>query len=143
MTTGENNIIGFYANFGFEEPNKEYIKDIIWGEYGLKNKFSTLKSRDYGSDIILILFEFYINPIEYLRVNIKEIGNYRKKEKSIGIPIILDDENFFSLDDIEQSEFIKDIIITKLNLVKEKVKRNKLNFNIKDLIKSIEKSFNL
>ena len=137
----ENNIIGVYASFGFEEPNKEFIKQILWGENGIKNQFISLKSEDYGTDISLILFEFYINPIPYLRENLKEIGSYRKKEKSIGIPTLLDNENFFNLNKNEQNEYLKNTILNKLTLVKEKVKRNKLNFNIDELILDVKKLY--
>lgn len=115
------------------------VKEHLWGENGLKNRFSTLKWQDYGTDIVLILFEFNVNPIPYLRENLKEIGSYRRKEKSIGIPTILDNENFFELDENEQLDFLKNRIIEKLSLVKEKVKRNKLNFNIDGLISDVKK----
>tara|TARA_R110000737_G_scaffold325231_1_gene338522 strand:+ start:249 stop:548 length:300 start_codon:yes stop_codon:yes gene_type:complete len=88
---------------------------------------------------VLILFEFYVNPIPYLRGNLKEIGSYRRKEKSIGIPIIIDDENFFKLHGAEQMDFLKQRILEKLVLVKEKVKRNKLDFKIDKLIMEAEK----
>ena len=83
------------------------VKQHLWGENGLKNRFSTLKWQDYGTDIVLILFEFNVNPIPYLRDNLKEIGSYRRKEKSIGIPTILDNENFFGLDENGQLDFLK------------------------------------
>ncbi len=137
----ENNIIGVYASFGFEEPNKEFVKELLWGENGIKNQFSSLKSQNYGTDIMLILFEFYVNPIPYLRGNLKEIGSYRKKEKSIGIPTILDNETFFNLNKNEQNLFLKNTILNKLTLVKEKVKRNKLNFRIDELIIDVEKLY--
>ncbi|CAN0597178.1 unnamed protein product, partial [Ectocarpus sp. 12 AP-2014] len=102
----ENNIIGVYASFGFGETKKELVKEYLWGEYGLKNKYYALKWQNYGNDVVLILFEFYVNPIPYLRGNLKEIGSYRRKEKAIGIPVIIDDENFFKLDETGRLEFL-------------------------------------
>ncbi|CAM4390447.1 hypothetical protein [Zobellia nedashkovskayae] len=98
-----------------------------------------MKWQDYGTDIKLILFEFNVNPIPYLRGNLKEIGSYRRKEKSIGIPTIIDDENFFQLNESEQWNFLNEKIVAKLLLVKEKVKRNKLDFNIDGLITDVKK----
>ena len=115
------------------------VKEYLWGENGLKNQFSSLKWQEYGTDIVLILFEFYVNPIPYLRGNLKEIGSYRRKEKSIGIPTILDNENFFRLNENEQRNFLNEKIVAKLVLVKEKVKRNKLDFNIDGLITDVKK----
>ena len=139
IETTENNIIGFFASFGFGETNKELVKEFLWGKNGLKNQFSSLKWQDYGTDIVLILFEFNVNPIPQLRRNLKEIGSYRRKEKSIGIPTILDNENFFSLNESERREFLNERILFKLALVKEKVKRNKLDFNIDGLITDVQK----
>lgn len=135
----DNNIIGFFASFGYGETKQELVKEHLWGENGLKNRFSPLKWQDYGTDIVLILFEFNVNPIPYLRKNLKEIGSYRRKEKSIGIPTILDNENFFELDENGQLDFLKNRIIGKLSLVKEKVKRNNLDFNIDGLISDVKK----
>ena len=98
-----------------------------------------MKWQDYGTDLILILFQFNVNPIPYLRENLKEIESYRRKEKSIGIPTILDDENFFQLNKNEQRIFLNAKILEKLELVKEKVRRNKLDFNIDGLIMDVRK----
>ena len=98
-----------------------------------------MKWQDYGTDLILILFQFNVNPIPYLRENLKEIESYRRKEKSIGIPTILDDENFFQLNKNEQRNFLNAKILEKLELVKEKVRRNKLDFNIDGLIMDVRK----
>ncbi len=135
----DDNIIGVFASFGYGETNKELIKEYLWGVNGLKNQFSSLKWQDYGTDLILILFQFNVNPIPYLRENLKEIESYRRKEKSIGIPAILDDENFFQLNKNEQWNFLNAKIIEKLELVKEKVRRDKLDFNIDRLIMDVRK----
>ena len=82
--TKSDNIIGFFASFNGEETEKELVKSILWSENGLKNKLAQLKWKKYGQDLHLILFEFYINPIPYLRKNIRKIENYKSKEKSIG-----------------------------------------------------------
>ena len=97
-----------------------------------------MKWQVYGTDIELILLEFYINPIPYLRQNLRKIGNYRSKEKSIGIPIILDNKSFFKLDPEGQQIFLNDLVIQKLGLVREKVKRNKLNFDIERLMADVK-----
>ena len=96
-STDENNLYGVYASFNIGEVEKEYVKQLLWGANGLKELLSEIKWFDYGRDIEIILFEFHVNPIPYELNNIKEIGNYRQKEKSIGIPIILDQDGFFKL----------------------------------------------
>jgi hypothetical protein len=84
------NIFGFYASFQSGETDQELVKKYLWGDNGLKEQLKSLKSQSYGQDFHLILFEVYVKPIPYLRDALKEMGNYRRKEKSIGIPVILE-----------------------------------------------------
>lgn len=66
---------------------------------------------------------------------LRETGNYRRKEKSIGLPVIIHDENFFNRSDLERRRFLKDVILEKLALLAKVVKRNKLDTDI-ELLKS-------
>ena len=138
----DENIIGFFASFNSGETDKELIKTHLWGDNGLNSKLAHLKWKNYGQGFQLILFQAYVKPIPYLRKNLREIENYRPKEKSIGIPIILDNENFFLLSQTDQQQFFAETIIEKLGLVELKVKRNKLEFNISQLIADVKKSLN-
>ena len=135
----DNNIIGFYASFNDGETEVKSVRDYLWSENGLKSQLSTLKWQNFGQDLKLILFEFYVKPIPFQRPLLKPIGNYRLKELSVGIPVILDDENFFDLDENERQKFLKNTILERLDLVAEKVKRNKLDTNISDLKTKVEK----
>ncbi|MBK7705862.1 MAG: hypothetical protein IPJ30_08795 [Acidobacteria bacterium] len=53
----------------------------------------------------LALFQFHVKPTSTELLKTKEIEPYRIKEKSIGIPIIVNDENFFSKSETERFEF--------------------------------------
>jgi hypothetical protein len=138
----ENNILGFYASFNFGETDSELIRSYLWSENGLKNKFKSLKWHDFGTDLKLILFEIYVRPIAHERKNIKPIGNYRRKEQSVGIPIILDDNNFFGLEENERELYFKNTILEKLELLTEKIKRNKLDTNITELKRKVRTTLN-
>ncbi|MFA5850963.1 MAG: Imm44 family immunity protein [Bacteroidales bacterium] len=129
----DDNIFGFYAGFQSGETDQELVKQYLWGDKGLKEKLKTLKWQIYGQDVHLILFEFYVNPIPDLRDALKEMGSYRRKEKSIGIPVILDHENFFKLTEIDRHKFFHSTILKRLELLKEKIKRNKLDLDIDKL----------
>ncbi|WP_395049770.1 hypothetical protein [Flavobacterium sp.] len=130
----DDNIFGFYANFQIGELEKEIVKTYLWGNEGLHQQLKSMKWQTYGQDFHLILFEFYVRPIPYLREALKEMGSYRRKEKSIGIPIIIDQENFFNLNEIERFNFFHSTILKRFEMLKEKVKRNKLDLNIEKLI---------
>jgi hypothetical protein len=131
----KDNILGcFVSSMGGDESGVLF-RSYIYGEKGIKNTLKKLKHEDYGKDIALILFQFYVNPIPYLLQNLEDIENYRKKEKSIGIPIIVNDENFFNKFEKDRHSFLKQIILQKFDLLAEVVKKKKLDTNI-ELLKA-------
>lgn len=136
----DENIIRFYASFNAGETDQELIKSYLWNDNGLKNKLAHLKWKNYGQDLQIILFQVYVKPIAYLRKNLRKIENYRPKEKSIGISVILDHKNFFKLSESDRQQFFAETIVEKLGLVELKVKRNKLDFDISQLIADVKKS---
>ena len=139
----DNEIFGCFFKIGFD-PNKseQEFKDLantfrtyIGGEKGICNILKKLKHEDYGNDLILALFEFYVKPIPIEVHSLKEIGSYRKSEKSIGIPIIVNDENFFNKSEEGRYNFLKQSIFQKLDVLNEVVKKRKLDTNM-DLLKA-------
>ena len=111
------------------------FRTYIWGEKGIDRNLKQLKHKDYGEDLKLILFEFYINPLPIELEGLKSVQAYRKKEKSIGIAIIVTDENFFSKSDDERYSFFKQTILQKLDILAEVIKKKKLDTKI-ELLKS-------
>ena len=113
----------------------ELFRAYIWGEKGICETLKKLKHQDYGEDLILILFQFYVCPLPIELEDLKEIERYRKKEKAISIPIIVNNENFFSKSEEARYAFLKQSILKKLDLLAEIVKRRKLDTKM-DLLKS-------
>ena len=147
----DNNILGcFVSGMATHADDNQIARDIsekkgkefrsyIWGNKGISNVLSELNHKDYGKDLILILFQFYINPIPYLLENLKEIESYRKKEKSIGIPIIITDDNFFHLSEENRYIFLIDIILEKLILLAKVVNQKKLDTKLDVLTSDLKK----
>ena len=121
------NILGCFVCSMNGDNNGDLFRNYIWGEKGICDTLKKLKYEDYGKDMLMILFQYYVNPIPYLQQNLKEIEPYRKKEKSIGIPIVVTDKNFFSKSEEERYNFLKQSIFQKLELLTEVVKRKKLD----------------
>ena len=111
------------------------FRSYIWSEKGIYNTLKKLKHEDYGKDLKLVLFQFYVNPLPIEVQNLKAIENYRKREKSIGMSIIVNDENFFSKSEKERYSFLKKSILQKLELLANVVKQKKLDTKM-DLLKS-------
>jgi len=147
------NILGCYVsttigNYNDDQKARDLASEkgksfrtYIWGEKGICDTLKKLKHKDYGKDLILALFQFYVNPLPIQLENLKEIESYRKKEKSIGIPVIVNNENFFSKSEEARYVFLKQSIFQKLDVLAEVIKKKKLDTKI-DLLKSdLEKIF--
>ncbi|UKB82567.1 hypothetical protein LF887_16305 [Chryseobacterium sp. MEBOG06] len=137
------NILGCFMKIGFD-PNlkeneftaiSEAFRPYIWGEKGISKELKKLHWKDYGNDLELALFQFHVKPYITELQYIKEIESYRKNEKAIGIPIIVNDENFFNKTEEGRYEFLKQSILQKMDLLAEVVKKRKLDTNM-DLLKS-------
>ena len=83
----------------------------------------------------MILFQFYVNPVPHLQKNLKEVGSYRKGEKSISVTIIVNDENFFNNSEDERYRFLKQSILHKLDILTERVKKRKMDTRM-DLLRA-------
>ena len=129
----------FGASTYFEDDQKtkdlaseqsKLFSSYIFGNKGISEILKKLKHKDYGEDLMLILFKFYVKPIPYLKQSLKDIENYRKNEKAIGIPIVVTEENFFNQSDEQRYKFLKDSILQKLDILSEVIKKKKLDTNV-------------
>lgn len=138
----EKNIFGCYVSYPSlmydateeQKVNAKKLGDLfrtyIWGEKGICDTLKKLNNEKYGKDLKLALFQFYINPMSIVMQALKEIESYRSKEKAIGIPIIVTDENFFNKDETERYNFLKEATLQKLDLLEEVLKKKKLDTNM-------------
>ncbi len=140
ITSGEFGDSGEVKNLKRKEG--ELFKSYIWGEKGISDILKKLNHQDYGQDLKLILFQFYVNPIPYLLQALKPIEPYRKNEKSIGIPIIINYENFFSKTEILRYDYLQESILQQLDLLSEAVKKKKLDTDTELLKSNVKEIFN-
>ena len=129
MENKDDDILGCFisgpANYSDEDPaikecrreKGDLFSTYIWGELGIRDHLRTLKRSDYGKDLKLALFQFYVLPLLEELAYLKEIERYRPKERAIGIPIIIHDENFFNRSDYERRVFLRTTILEKLDLL--------------------------
>lgn len=148
------NILGCYVSITQAYPDADQqTKDLvaeqgqlfrtyIFGEKGLNETLRLLNYKDYGKDLILALFQFYVNPIPMLEQALKEIEPYRKSEKSIGIPIVVNNNNFFSQTEEARLNFLKLTILQKLDVLAEVIKKKKLDTKIELLKTDLQEILN-
>lgn len=103
----------------------EEFRGYIWGRRGISELLKKLDRSNYGKDLELVLFQFYVKPIPELLTCLKEIEAYRKKERAIGIPIIINDENFFSKTERGRYDFLGEIILAEDELVGRSCEKKK------------------
>ena len=134
----DNSLIGFFASFQIGEIEKDTVRSYLWGENGLTKKLESISNVDFGKDFNLILYQVYVKQSIELLKHLREIESYRSKERAIGIPIVINQENFFNLSESDRQLFFKEIILSKLDLLKIKVKRNKLDLDVEKLKNKID-----
>lgn len=135
----DTSIFGCFVSSNIGDQHGSMFRSFIWRENGIDELLKKFNYKDYGNDIVKVLFQFYVNPIPYQIQNLEEIENYRKKEKAIGIPIIINNQNFFDKSEEERMEFIKDTIYKKLDLLKVVIESKKLDTNIITLQQDVHK----
>lgn len=146
----EKKIIGCFVMTSVESSFNEEIKNLIfkkgkefrtyiWGETGIDKLFENLSFNKYGYDLNLILFKFSVFPTQSMVEVLTEFEKYNKREKSVSFTVVIDDENFFNKSHEERKSFLKIIFIQKIALLKQLVKKNKLDTNLDLLISDLEK----
>lgn len=150
--SNDKNIFGCYVSITQTPPDADLqtkdlateqgrlFRNYVWGENGICQIIKNLNQENYGKDLKLALFQFYVNPIPMMEKVLKEIENYRKNEKSIGIPIIVNEENFFSKSEKGRYNFLKESILQKLDLPAEVVKKKKLDTKMELLKSDLQKA---
>ncbi|MGS0749244.1 hypothetical protein [Halpernia sp. GG3] len=117
----------------------EIFRKFLWGVEGLDKSLYSTELKNYSSDINLILFEFYLNPIPEQKIKYEQkIIDYRKKEKAIGIRFFITDNNFFKKNESERLFYIIEMILEKLYSLKEFCLKKKLSLNFPALITEVE-----
>ncbi len=113
----ETSMIKFYASLTqkYNESEKEkkakelqfaVFRSYIWGEDGLSKLLEKIDSGKYGADLELILLQYEVFPDREAEANLSEIERYRPKERSIGIPVVVNSENFFDKNENERRKFL-------------------------------------
>ncbi len=131
--SNESNIIGCFVSLNMNDEQGDSFRKYLWGDKGIDQTMKRLNYEDYGKDIKRILFQFYVNPIPYELNNLKNIENYRKRERAIGIPIIINNENFFSKSESGRYDFIIFSILQKLDVLAATITKKKLDTKIESL----------
>lgn len=111
----------------------DIFRSYIWSEAGLDRFLKKIPYSDYGQDLKRILFQFYVLPCDYERMHISDIENYRKREKAIGISIIIE-SNFFQYSDAQRRCILVSSIISKIEGLKEVIEKNRLDTNFEQLV---------
>jgi len=137
------NIFGCFMKVGFDPNLSEndflnlanIFRAYVWGERGICDSLKMLKHEKYGCDLKLVLFQFYVKPTFPELQKLKEIEQYRKREKAIGVPIIITDANFFSKTEGDRYKFLKASVLLKMDLLEQVIRKKGLDTKM-DLLKA-------
>jgi hypothetical protein len=122
------------------------FRSYIWGDSGITNFLNKLQAQSYGQDLQIILLEFYLNPPDFTEEALRPVSSYDSREKSIGIPVIVKSDNFFSKKEKERRIFLVNTIVEKVNLLTGVVEKKKLDTDLNRLkndLNEVLKSYTL
>lgn len=122
-----------------DESVSQMFAPFIWKEHGLGSLLDKfLSSEHFENNLKLILIKFYvqgkfgINGPEGIKV-----GKYSNKKREIHVEISVTPENFHNKDEFGRREFVLDNTLNAVKLVKEKLKKRKLDLEFDKLISEI------
>jgi hypothetical protein len=131
------NIIGTTGIIGIDITQEQGKKLIDYFDSIIRlEEIYNLDYAKYGKDLEMILFYQYIYPYPELKSNIKSIPSYSKKEKSIGINIIIEDI-FVGLSEAEKVKYVLHELLGGLNKASDIIRIKKLDTKIDLLIQDI------
>jgi hypothetical protein len=132
-------MIGYYLNAGDEDGSKMF-SPYIWDKHGLSTMIkSTLSKTGYGTDMDLLLIQYYVEGkfSSYIPEKPK-VGNYLKKNKDISVAIGVTRDVFHDRNEFERREFIVDSTLNAIELVKVRLTKKKLDIDFDSLIKDVK-----
>jgi len=132
-------MIGFFIKSGDVDVDGMF-SPYIWSTVGIDPYVKKyIKPNVYSKHLDLLLIMFYVEgkyfdqPIENGKVS-----NYNSKEKSISVAIDVSKEKFHKRNEEERKKYIVESIILAVNLVADKMKKKKMEFNKEQLLKDLE-----
>lgn len=145
------NILGVYARLNDnpdEDKHKKTLRvlhntqfrDYLWGKDGHGGLSKALKqlTDDYGQDVELILLQFNVNPVLEWSQPTRQIENFRPKEKSVGVWITIDND-YFDKDEKDRNQYVKDVILSRLQDLKKRFKARKFDIDMDKLISDVDR----
>jgi len=131
----------FGVNAALYNPNGK-IYDILWqNDDSLESKLKNFTYIHYGDKIKCFIFFYSLLPNEVEKQGYDKIPltKYVKTDKAIIFHIILDDNNFYHLGEAGRMQYLKETIISGLNLSRKIIAKKKLDTNIEKLISDVSK----
>jgi hypothetical protein len=120
------------------EQSRSFRK-YIWGEPGICENLKKLNRDDYGKDLRLVLFQFFVNPRPATQQQFESIEVYDKREKAVAMPIAITSANFFDKSEELRYSFLKESILEKMKPLSEIVRLKKLDTKIEQLKIDLQK----
>ncbi len=133
-------MVKYFTSCGDERGSKMFTP-YIWKNSGfgaLIDKI-TLDKR-YGNDLKLLLVKYYIEGEFSSASDLPsepKVLNYSTKNKDIAVNLPVTRELFHDRNEFERREFIVDSTLNTVKLVRDKLKKKKLDIDFESLMKDI------
>ena len=131
-------MIGYYLSTG-DQQGSDMFSPYVWEVAGFGTLIKKeIRNKDYGDDLELLLIKYYIEGkfSSYLPHDPK-LSNYMSKSKDISVDIAVTKELFHDRNEFERREFIVDSTMKAVKLVRDKLKKKKLDIDFDGLMNDI------
>jgi hypothetical protein len=134
-------MVKYYLNTG-DQLGSKMFSPYVWEGNGFGELIDKISlNKEYGKGLKLLLIKYYIEgkfsgymPIE------PKINNYMSKSKDIAVDIAVTKELFHDRNEFERREFIVDSTLNAVKLVRDKLKKKKLDIDFEALINDLKEA---
>lgn len=130
-------IIGYFIQSGDSEIGDLFVKYHNIYDYSFLEKY--LGDKNYGSNLDLILIQYYISGKFFDWAQIRpRILNYSKKQRAISVIVGVKKEDFLALSHQQKKQFLVDTTRQAVLDVRVRLEKKKLDIDFDSLLKDLD-----
>jgi hypothetical protein len=131
-------MVGYFVSSGDPEVDSMFAP-YVWGATGLANLLKPLKLKNYGTELKLLLIEYYVEGkfTEHLFDEIR-LRNYSTKSKDISAQVPVRRSDFHDRTDRQRREFLLKTTLEAIELVRGRLEKRKLGVDFDRLRQDVE-----
>ena len=132
-------MIGYFIKSGGGAPTRTF-EEYVWGPRGFDKLIERLKERNYGTDMKLLLIQYYVpGDFEVFGPDKLTVRRYTSKSKDIAVAITVPTKEFhYAMNEPQQREYVVNTTLDSVRAVRDRLGTKKLDINFAQLIEDVQ-----